>query len=182
MNFHSWERAPNPPYFMKTFLYYLPLIFQILSNSSPLSSLPPTSTPTALFLVLFLWLNGWLRTFDVLFYLILLILLMDLHIYGIGTLVAEGSRCVFYVIWGQVYWGLRHNVMFCWCFDLISRKSKHTNTHTSIPIQIYIESTCYMPISVLHWINNDLISKIYFPQHVFFFQKLFTCRSQIFVD
>ena len=28
---HGWQRAPNPPYFMKTPLYCLPSVFQILS-------------------------------------------------------------------------------------------------------------------------------------------------------
>ena len=48
---------PPPPYFMKTALYCLPSLFQILSNTlNPLS--PPNPTPTALSVVLFLWLNG----------------------------------------------------------------------------------------------------------------------------
>ena len=45
---------------------------------------------------------------------------MDLHILSLGTLVPQGSWCVFYAIRNQVYWALTHNVVFLWCSDLIS--------------------------------------------------------------
>ena len=40
---------------------------------------------------------------------------------------------------------------------------------------------CSQLLSVLHWINNLLISKIYFTesQNVFGFQKVLTCKSHI---
>ena len=45
---------------------------------------------------------------------------MDLHILSLGTLVPQGSWCVFYAIRNQVYWALTHNVVFLWCSDLLS--------------------------------------------------------------
>ena len=64
---------------------------------------------------------------------------MDLHILSLGTLVPEGSWCVFYATRNQVYWALTHNVDFLWCFNLIS----HTQ-HTQGPVDWH---TCI----IIYW-------------------------------
>ena len=111
-----------PPYFMQTpFIAYSPF-FQILSNLPPPS--PPMFNPTALFNVLFLWLNGWSCH---IWCVILLSRIMDLYMSSLGTLVPEVPYFVFYATRRQVYWGLTHNVFFCWYSESIS----HTQTQTS---------------------------------------------------
>ena len=112
----------------------------------------PTFTPTDLSIALLLWLNGWLRNIWCSIYLYDI---MDLHISNFGNLVPEGRWCVFYALRRQIYWGLTHNMVFWWCFDLISHTQTHTHTHTQTrstlrdrqtdtPIQIYIYTNCYV--------------------------------------
>ena len=88
----------------------------------------PTFTPTDLSIALLLWLNGWLRNIWCSIYLYDI---MDLHISNFGNLVPEGRWCVFYALRRQIYWGLTHNMVFWWCFDLISHTQTHTHTHTN---------------------------------------------------
>ena len=47
---------------------------------------------------------------------------MYLHMSSLGTVVPEGSWCMFYATGHQVYWGLTQNVVFYWCSDLISHR------------------------------------------------------------
>ena len=98
---------------------------QILFNLTPSLS-TPTPTPNALSLVLFLWLNGWLHH---IWCATLLNDIMDLHISSLGNLVPEEPRCVFYTLRHQVYWGLTHNMVFCWYSDSISHTLIHTQRH-----------------------------------------------------
>ena len=133
---------PNPPILWRPpYIAYPPPFFQILSNTFPLSLLPPTPTPTAFF--------GWIgdrATFDVLVYL------MTLWIYTCRALVPEGTWCVFYATRHQVYGGLTHNVVFCWYSNLISHTQTHAHTKTNNTLKgqltytstlIYIYTTCY---------------------------------------
>ena len=90
---------------MKTSYFSYP-IFQIYTK--PFSPLPTTFTPTALFVTLFHWLNGW---FHHNWCVILLNDIMDLHMFSLGTIVPEGPCCVFYATKHRVYWCLTHNVV-----------------------------------------------------------------------
>ena len=116
------------PYFMKTPLHYVPLLFQILSNP-PL--LHPTSTPTALFVALFLWLNWWSRNIWCYF---------TYWYYGsthIEPCYISTRRTLLLVLYNKVSrcWGLTHNVVFCWYSDLIPHRLKNKDTqHTQGPI------------------------------------------------
>ena len=77
----------------------------------------PTSNPNALSVVLFFGWMGDHTTFDVLFYLMIL---------WVCTCQALRRWCVFYYATRcQVYGALTHNVVSCWCFDLISHTHKH---------------------------------------------------------
>ena len=85
---------------------------------------PPTLTPTVLSVVLFLWLNGCSHH---IWCVILLNDNMDLHMPSLGTLVPEGTWCLFYATRRQVYWGLSHNFVFYWYSDFVIA---HTNPNT----------------------------------------------------
>ena len=117
---HSWQRVPKLPYFMK-----IPCIayhfFKTLSNPL-LYHLQTWSLQLFLISCFFGWI-GDRATFNV----ILLNNIMDLHMLSLGILEPEGSCYVFYATRCQGYWGLTHNVVFCWYFDLTSHT--HTNTH-----------------------------------------------------
>ena len=117
---------------------------------------------------------------------------MDLNMSNLDTLVAEGPYCMFCATRRQIYWGLTNNVAFCYFFDLIlhTHKQRHT-THAGAkrlthPHKYILTPavTCSQLLSALHWINNSLMSKIYFTEfhNVFTFQKLLTWRSHISVD
>ena len=92
-------------------------------------------------------------------------------------LVPEEPWCVIFATRCQVYWGLTHNVLFFWYSDLISQH-KHIQTHTVHSGVSRLKHTykyiftpplmCSQQLSLLHWMNNLSISKIYFPQHLFF--------------
>ena len=126
---HIWQRGPNPPILWRPSILPTPSLFQILSNP-PLHSFlsPPTPNTTAVSVILLFWLNGWSRH---IWCAILLNDIMDLHISSLSTLVTEGPWCVFYTR-HDLYWGLTHNVVFCWYSDLISHTQTHTHTHTNI--------------------------------------------------
>ena len=122
--------------------------------------------------LLFLWLNGWLCH-------IWYVILMILWIYTCRVLVGP-SWCVFCARSCQVYLGLIH-VVFCWYSDLISHTQVHTHTHkathhTQGPrdwhthiIILYIYTTCFvLTTAIFITMNNSQISKIYFPQYIFF--------------
>ena len=89
---------------------------------------------------------------------------------------------MFYATRYQVYWGLTHNVTFLlvlW-FDITHTNNKHTHIqrHTAPseanrlthPYKFIFASLvmCSQQLSLLHWINNSLISKIYIAQCLFF--------------
>ena len=92
--------------------------------------------------------------------------------------------------------GLMHNVVLCSEFiHTYTHTHTHTHTHTCKDTaqtearrlrhpHKYIFTTlvmCSQQLSLLHWINNWLISKIYFTD-VLSFQTLFTCKSHISID
>ena len=105
---HSWQRVPNLPFLWRPPLplYFLPPLFQILSNHHFL--LPPTSTPL-LFLLSCLF--GWMD--DRATFYVSLNEIMGLHMYVKPWYLApKGPCCVFYATRCQVYWGLPC-VVFC---------------------------------------------------------------------
>ena len=125
---HSWKRGPNPLFYEDPPILSTPLFFQILSTFPlPPFLSPPTPTPTALPVVLFLWLNVWLCH---IWCAILLNDIMDLHMLSLGTFVPERLWCALHATRDQVYWGLTHNVVFCWYSDLTSHTHKHTHKKT----------------------------------------------------
>ena len=117
LNMHSWQRVPNPSYFMKTPLnegfsnFVLPP--SLLSTSSP-------PLPAVLFTALFFWLCGWSR------HNWCVILLNDMSSL-LGTLVVERPCCVFHTTRSQIYWGQT----LLW-FDMIH--SIHRSQETDTPI------------------------------------------------
>ena len=101
---------------------------------------------------------------------------MDQHMWTLRTLVKEGAWCVFYATRRQAYWCLTHNVVFLlllW-FDFTRKNTQRTqgqiDWHTHI--DIYLQHLLCAHSSNLYcikWLmNNLLISKIYFPQCLFF--------------
>ena len=118
--------------------------------------------------------------------------IMDLQVSTIGNLVPEGPCCVFY---GNKSSSLlrsdtRYGFLLVLWFDIT-----HTNNDTKDPqgpIRLthsckYILASLVMysqQLSVLHRLNNSLISKLYFTefQNAFAFQNLLTCRSHISVE
>ena len=161
--------------------------FQILSNP-PLS--PPTPTPTVLSVVLSLWLNGWSRH---IWCAILLNDNRDLHMSSLGTLVPEGSRCAFYATkQGVKVPEVWHILWFFTGTQILYQTHTHTHTHTHTrthartharthtqgPVDWHAHINIYLHhqlcahssylFTLIDSMNNSLISKIYFPQWVFF--------------
>ena len=151
---------------MKTPLYCLTPFFKFCSTPT-LSA--PTPTPTALFVVLFLWRNGWSRH---IWCATLINHIMDPHVKP-WYLVTEGPWCVFYGTRRQVYWVLTRDFLLVLWFDITQ-----TQTHTEHPGAsrlVHPYKYIFTPLvmrsqqpSSLHWMNNSLISKIYFPQCLLF--------------
>ena len=155
--------------------------FQILSILPfPVSSDPH---PHCSFCILLLWLNGWSRH---IWCATLLNDIMDPHMSSLGTLVPvlEGTSCVF------MHQGVKFNEVWyiMWVLLVITHTHTHTHTHTQSytahsgasalthPYKYKFTPSvmCSQQWSLLHWMNNSLISKIYFPQCLFF--------SKIIVD
>ena len=159
--------------------------FQILSNP-PLS--PPTPTPTVLSVVLSLWLNGWSRH---IWCAILLNDNRDLHMSSLGTLVPEGPRCAFYAtkqgvkvpeVWHILWFFTGTQILYHTHTHTHTHARTHTHTHTHTHTQGPVDWHAHINIYLHHQLcahssylftlidsmNNSLISKIYFPQWVFF--------------
>ena len=111
---------------MKTHLYCLPPLLQISSNPPPPRLQPPTLQLFLFLCSLFLWLNGCSRH---IWCGIQLNNIMDLHMLSLGALVPEGPWCVFYGTRRQAYWGVTHNVVFWYYYNLIPHT--HTQRHTA---------------------------------------------------
>ena len=156
---HIWLRVPKPslhPIF-KISLYCLLHIFKFLSN------LPLPSQPLRPMLFLLPCFLDWIGD--------------RVTCWSAPAEVPEGPCCVFYTTKHHVYWGLANNEVF----------AEHTQGPRLTQPYKYIlipSAMCSQQLSILHWINNLLISQIYPTEfHNFFaFQKLLTCRSHIFVD
>ena len=172
--------VPNPPILWGlTYNAYPPPFFSKFVH--PPLQLPyhlqaPSSTPTALFVTLFLWLNGWLCS---IWCVILLNDIVDIHMLSLGTSIPEGTCCVFYATRHQSHWGLTHNAFFA--VTLIwfhTHTHTHTYTHRAHSManrltHLYKYTLtppviCSKKLFVLHYMNNSLISKIYLPQCLFF--------------
>ena len=115
--------------------------------------------------------------------------IMDLHMFSLGTLVPEGPWCVFLAKRHQVYWGLTHIVVFCWHSDLISHTKTHTThsgasrlTHTHIKMYLHhllcahSSYLLYYTKWIIHWYQKFTF------HNVFSFQNLFTCKSHVSID
>ena len=151
---------------MKTTLYYLPNPLPPFSNFITPPPYFSLQTPPPLLFLLSCWM-GDRATFDVFYFLLNYI--MDLHMLSLGTVVPEGPWCVFYSTRHQVYWGLTHNVTFCWYPGLISHTLKHTQ-HTQGPLEWHIHINIYLHHLLCTHSSylNSLISKIYFRKCLFF--------------
>ena len=129
--FTSWQKGAKPPISWRPPSPTLPIhLFQVLSNTPPHHSTPPTHT--VLSAVLFLWLNGWFR------HIWCAIYLMILWIYTTFTFMQQGIK--FTEVWQT------HNLVFYWYSDLISHT---TNTHSTFwsqdtSIRTYIYTTCHV--------------------------------------
>ena len=143
--------------------------FKICPNASlPLSRHLQHPPP-----LLFLWLNGW--SYHI-WCVILLNDVMNLHMLGLGNLVPEKPWCVFCAIRRQVYWGLIHNVFLT---GTLIWYHTRTNTHRHIthwgakrlthPYKYIFTPLvlCSQQLCLLQWMDNSLISKVYFPQYLF---------------
>ena len=150
---------------MLTSLFYENTL-PILLNSPSFQVLPPPPTischfqsaPPLLFLLSCFF--GWMgdcATFDVLFYLIIIWIL------GMSSLVT---------LVPEVYWGLTHNMVFYWYYDLISHTLSHKYTqHTQEPKELHTHWNIYLHhLLCAHnsYLYNSLISKNYFPQYLSF--------------
>ena len=136
-----------------------PLFFQILSTLPSLP--PPTLTPTAFSLAV------WVVTPHLICYL--LNDMMDLLKSSPGTLVPEGPWCVFYATGCQVYWDL---TLVLWLDVTHTNTDTHTKTHSTLRASRFTHPykyiftppvMCSQQLSLLHWMDNSLISKNYFP-------------------
>ena len=122
----------------------------------------PTFNPTALFVTLFLWLNGW--SWYICF--ILFNDIMDLHISSLSDLVRAGPCRVFCAIRRQVYWGLTYKVVLL-LVPWLGTSNITTHTHiskdtqhrqgsrdwlTHINIMLTPPFTCSQQLFELHWI------------------------------
>ena len=150
-----------------TLLVYclLPPFFKILSNLLP-------CCPNCSFCCL-VFLAGWVK-------LMCLLFIMDLHMLSLGNLVPEGPCCVFFMQQGDKFTeGLN---LECCFFLVLSFGIIHTQTHTQRYTEQWGASRLTQPykyiltqpvmysqqLSVLHRMNKWLISKIHFPQCLFF--------------
>ena len=146
------------PYFMKTPLCCLPYLYQILSNLSP-----------ALFCCL-VSLTEWVIMPHLMCYF-LVYDIMDLHMSSLGTLVLQRFCGMFHATWHQ-FTEFYHMTWF-FAGTLIwhhKRKWWHT-THTganrlrhSYKYMLSPPAMCSKQLSVLHWMNNLLISKFYITE------------------
>ena len=126
-------------------------------------------------LLLLTCLFGWMGN-HAMFDVILFNDYMDLHMSSLDTLVPEEPSCVFYATRCQVYWGLTHYIVFYWYSNLISHTQKHKHKHHTqgavdwhTHINIYLHHLLCGHSSYLYYIKwIILISKIYFPQCLFF--------------
>ena len=179
-------RGVLPPLFYEDSppLYCLPTLPPFFEIFSIPRCLPCCLEPPAPLLIMLSCFFGWMgdcATFGVLFYL------MRSWMYPCRAL---GPWCVFYATRCQVYWGLTH-VAFCWYSDLISQTQTHTQTHTAYsgasrlthPYKYIFSPTvmCSQQPSLLHWMNNSLISKIYFPQCLFFSKIIHLQKSYLLI-
>ena len=123
---NSWQRDPNPLYYKDPpyFAYpHPPFFFKFWTVPHPI-----TSIPTALFIALFCWLNGWLRH---IWCVILLNDIMDLHIRSLGTMYQK-DHIVCFMQQGVKFTEVSQNVIFYWYsvlwFDITSTH-KISSTH-----------------------------------------------------
>ena len=167
--------------------FYLGFLSHLFYEDSPILSIPspPFSnfvphSPCS-FVALLLWLNRW-------------------------------SHHIWCVIFNDWYYGSTHvmpwYLLMCfvqhgvslprsntWCgflqvlwFDITYKKRNTTHSganRLTHPDKYILTSPvmCWQQLSVLHWMNNLLMSRIFFTEthNVFTFQKLLSCRSHISV-
>ena len=137
----------------------------------------PTSSATVLFVFLFLCLNGWLHNiwcyFTSWYY-------SSKHVEPWKLCTTRTLMCVLCNLALSLLSDTQCSFLLLLFLD-ISYTKIHTTQwpidwHTYI--NIYEHHLYCTQLSVLHWMNNSLISKFTF-NNVFYFQKLHTCRSHI---
>ena len=129
---------------------------------------PILPTPFSKF-VLFLRLMGVIAPHMICYFL--LNDLMNLHMSNLVTLVPPGPCGVFFFFFffcnkAAVYWGVAHDVVFTSTLLWYHVQTKtHIEANRLIHPHEYILTSlvmCLLKLSVLHWVNNLLISKFYF--------------------
>ena len=126
---HSWQKDPNP------LIYKDPPILptppqkkkHFFFNVCPPNHFIDSSGGWRSLLFLLPCFFGWMSDCAIL-YVILLTDIMDLHLLSLNSSVTKGPWHVIYATRHQVYWGLTHNVVFCWYSALISHTQKHIHT------------------------------------------------------
>ena len=113
--------------------------------------------------------------------------IMDVHKSSLRTLM------YFYVTSCQVYWGLTYDKVLGLYSDLISHTHTHiyTQRHTAHPgasrlthryKYIFTPTVmCSQQLSLLHWMKKSLVSKIFFPQCLFFSKIIHLQKSYLLI-
>ena len=145
--FHSWQKVPNPQYFMRTPPYILPTpLSQILSTPPPLPHQHPNHCSFYC-----LWLNRWSCQ---IWCVILLNDIMDLLMSSQGNLVPEEPCWVFYNTCGFI----ASTLVGYHTHSYKQRQTAHTGakrlTHPYKCISAP-PAMCSKQLSELHWINNN---------------------------
>ena len=183
---HSWQRGPNhPPSPPATILWRSLLLTTPLSNFVQ-TPFPVASNPTAAHsVVLFLWLNGWSRhiwfaTFlnDIMdVQMLSLRILMHVLCNKVSTLLRSDTWCRFLlVLWFDITHTNKHKHIQRHKTHLGASRPMHPCKYIFTPTVI-----CSQQLSLLHWMNNSLISKIYFPQCLFFSKIVHLQKSYLLI-
>ena len=138
----------------------------------------PTPNPP-LFVALFLWLDGWSCHIWYFISVILINYIVDLYMLSLGTLVPEGPCSMFYATRPLVYWGLTNDVFFLllFWFDITQTQTITPSTQRGQWTDIPHVLTTPITGSVLQWMNNSMISKIYSTK--FYVKVSYLCFSKI---
>ena len=143
------------------------LMFFLLSMASKIRE---WNLVTRCTFALLLWLNGWS---SYIWCVILVNDIMDLFMSSLGTLVPEGPCCVFYATRRQVRSDTSCGFLLVLWFNIThTRTHARTHTykanrglidwHTQVNIYQHHLFCSHTSYPELYWMNNLLISKIYF--------------------
>ena len=126
---------------------FLSLVTRLATPTFDHAHSPKPPPEMAIAIVLFLWLNGWSR------HIWCAILLNGIWIYTCRALIPSYQKDLdvcFFATRRKVYWGLTHNLFFCWYSALIShrhRNTKHSegwvDWHTHINTYLHHQFTLF---------------------------------------